>query len=908
MSILHVVQPDEFDGNSFEVIDGKLQPKISLASDNILKLTVDGLYATGASADSVGSRYRYDVRMDGIGSFTHNGIVFNLRYSEENILMVDINGQNGDELTEHDIVYHNGQSYGPNYDGGSYTLSSPFVLSMVQRVTLVLHRNPESQEIWVLHTLLASASDVVVIIDEMVTLGTPNFNLGDDQGTGGTDPEESTGDENLSAITYVSSTLSGNPPFLLMAGDGENLYGIGIDSNNQPDTENYIFAATVSDINGFDSKAPIVVDDAYGIVAVKNDRGEITLYNRVTEELRENCLPNNLMTEDDTLQLGAVEDGRVLVGFTNAASLLYFQDLNAPIGRTFNPKIPNGSTVLVATLTANNYNLVVKNSSGVSLLTYNIDGPDSQQPRTTLLTTDTTAYEARIYSVCITLTAVKVSTDTGDVWHVFGINPVGGNTVSAGPLLTPFLEYTTTAHYNKFVIDEDDYSVKALFVDVENFSIHTLKVDLISGTLSSTNSTVPQAYLDVAMTGLVTRFFPIGYLFCFQSDATGKTLLTVPLDGTSANVREEVVALLGPSGEGLLMAGENFIHAYGNGSDIGGDSYSLQRVDDTAINPEHTTVLVNERRFAYLAADDTIRLAMPNAEGFEEINLGHYSDISSQNSKLALTEVDGVVYVGVFNGVDAKVVVRTYDPVTEDIGEKDIILDNLAAIFNIEAGSSYNDFIYFGATGKFAVFALPQTVVGDASVTRSLLVVDLITGESTINAYTGKHVVDFHAMELYGLPGNKFITRLATSFESNHDTEGYEFALWSIAEDRTTSLLDTLTTFNTYTFVKPYPIYTTLERVHNVYFSVFTDDTPNVFIDIVADLVNNKLSAETLEITPELTEAGGIYLSNIVPIMTLFRDPDGSGYLTEAFIQSSPKRDSIQSFGVNFTPLATTGT
>ena len=76
MTILNVVQPDEFDPSSFTVIDGKLKVAISSQADNILQYKNDGLYAPASSSNGVLGRSV--LTTDEVGNAVHKGVNFKL--------------------------------------------------------------------------------------------------------------------------------------------------------------------------------------------------------------------------------------------------------------------------------------------------------------------------------------------------------------------------------------------------------------------------------------------------------------------------------------------------------------------------------------------------------------------------------------------------------------------------------------------------------------------------------------------------------------------------------------------------------------------------------------------------------------------------------------------------------------
>lgn len=174
MTILNVVQPDEFHPSSFTVVDGKLKVAISSKEGNILELKDDGLYAPAGSIVGVPARYSYKVDTDGIA--VHKGIVFKLR-SMDGAIAGDIYGVNPNDITPDDSIYYSDNQYGPMSDDEKLLLSLPWGSEFQQRSIIKLHRN-STPEIWVVRVLaVEGAFDVDsitafnLVIDEMINIG-----------------------------------------------------------------------------------------------------------------------------------------------------------------------------------------------------------------------------------------------------------------------------------------------------------------------------------------------------------------------------------------------------------------------------------------------------------------------------------------------------------------------------------------------------------------------------------------------------------------------------------------------------------------------------------------------------------------------------------------------------------------
>jgi hypothetical protein len=179
MTVLNVVQPDELDPSGFEVVDGKLTPKISSHPDNILEITPDGLYAAGGSGGSVLERYRYDTSVD--GEVIHKGIKFDFKLIDGAVSGY-IYGVNPSDITSNDTINYNGQVQGSMSDDVKQVLELKWATENVQRSIITLFRSGSVPEIWSVQVILSSSDgDLIVIIDEMVNVGDLN-NEGEEVG------------------------------------------------------------------------------------------------------------------------------------------------------------------------------------------------------------------------------------------------------------------------------------------------------------------------------------------------------------------------------------------------------------------------------------------------------------------------------------------------------------------------------------------------------------------------------------------------------------------------------------------------------------------------------------------------------------------------------------------------------
>lgn len=194
MTILNVVQPDEFDPNEFEVVAGKLTPKISSHPDNILEISSDGLYAASGTGGSVLGRYRYDTSVN--GEVIHKGIKFDFELIDG---AVDgyIYGVNPDDITPDDTIYYNGEIRNSWFDDVKQILEIKWGSERVHRSIITLFRNGGVPEIWSVQITptvdnWSGGDNLIVIIDEMIDVGVPtNDSIPGDGDNGGSEPGSS---------------------------------------------------------------------------------------------------------------------------------------------------------------------------------------------------------------------------------------------------------------------------------------------------------------------------------------------------------------------------------------------------------------------------------------------------------------------------------------------------------------------------------------------------------------------------------------------------------------------------------------------------------------------------------------------------------------------------------------------
>ena len=169
MTILNVVQPEEFDPSSFTVIDGKLKVAISSQEGNIVRYNDDGLYAPASSSNGVLGRSV--LTTDEVGNAVHKGVNFKLNLIDGALDGI-VYGIGPTAIDPDDILYYSGGSLGASFDDEKYVLELPWTVEHEQRVVMKLHQggNPV---LWMARFIrqptesVNTFEPVTIIIDEM---------------------------------------------------------------------------------------------------------------------------------------------------------------------------------------------------------------------------------------------------------------------------------------------------------------------------------------------------------------------------------------------------------------------------------------------------------------------------------------------------------------------------------------------------------------------------------------------------------------------------------------------------------------------------------------------------------------------------------------------------------------------
>lgn len=175
MTILNVVQPDEFDPSSFTVIDGKLKVAISSQADNILQYKNDGLYAPASNSNGVINRSVLNT--DEVGSAIYKGVIFNLNLIDGALSGI-VYGEGPTAINPEDNLYYSGGVRGAIFDDEKYVLELPRAVEHEQRVVMQL-RQDGNPVLWVARFIrqrtdsMDTFEPVTIIIDEMVNTGEP---------------------------------------------------------------------------------------------------------------------------------------------------------------------------------------------------------------------------------------------------------------------------------------------------------------------------------------------------------------------------------------------------------------------------------------------------------------------------------------------------------------------------------------------------------------------------------------------------------------------------------------------------------------------------------------------------------------------------------------------------------------
>lgn len=173
MTILNVVQPDEFDPSSFAVVDGKLKVAISSKADNILQYKDDGLYAPASGSNGVINRSVLTTDIN--GKAVYKGVNFKLR-AIDGALDGIVYGDGPTAIDPDDILYYSGGSLGASFDDEKYVLELPWAVEHEQRVVMKLHQDG-NPVLWMARVIrprtdsVDTFESVTIVIDEMLNTG-----------------------------------------------------------------------------------------------------------------------------------------------------------------------------------------------------------------------------------------------------------------------------------------------------------------------------------------------------------------------------------------------------------------------------------------------------------------------------------------------------------------------------------------------------------------------------------------------------------------------------------------------------------------------------------------------------------------------------------------------------------------
>ena len=165
MSILNVVQPDELDGQSFELINDKLEVRISGRRNNGLELKDDGLFTPGNSDKGVPNRFVYLVG-NGASTIVHKNVTFDLR-----VIDGGLNGTLRSPALQYNdtITYDDGSIWSKDITD---QIELKWGLESCTRIIFRFHNGNEVPSLWVLRIHRAGfGGSSLLIIDEMTNTG-----------------------------------------------------------------------------------------------------------------------------------------------------------------------------------------------------------------------------------------------------------------------------------------------------------------------------------------------------------------------------------------------------------------------------------------------------------------------------------------------------------------------------------------------------------------------------------------------------------------------------------------------------------------------------------------------------------------------------------------------------------------
>lgn len=756
MTILNVVQPDEFDPNGFEVVDGKLQPKISSHPDNILELTPDGLYAAGGSSGGVLGRYRYDASAQG-GVF-HKGITFAFRILDGAISGY-IFGANPQDITSEDTIYNNGEILGSMSDDSKLVLPLKWSTENVQRFIITLFRNGDVPEIWSVQVTPTAdnwepGDNVIVIIDEMVDIGEPSTgNDGEDSG-GDDGGDGSISAQNVSVITYVHAAAGGSPYYIVL-GDDKILRGVRVSGNKQPDYDNVIFHSAVDPSSP--SKPCVMVDDSTGASVIRNGT-VVNYYNPLTQTFVKDAFKDiRELQAEDNIHISTSAEDVIYVAIVQPNEdykLNYLASRNNDKGE-FTPSLPVNAEVMSAGIAGNRYHFVLLIDGGMKLYTYDFTNPASSA-EVKQLDNDTNGLSSvQVHSLGLGCAIAELKYSDRGEYIALGNNPFTGSEFDTPTLTTNPNISLSGVDFNKFMLDINGFSFRATAINPNTSEFVTITLGLMAGSFTVSEAPVPQEYLNVIYSGVMALFFQVDTLIGFQNDATGRVVTLVESGG------------VGISTPNLLTPHE---------------------VKETSL-----IFGADKGMLAYVTQEGSVRLIHEGGNGFIETTLGtipitpqNISDINNGTyyHRLVIQMVDELT-IAITLGNNGEVHVFKCDVSGQNVNYKKVLVQPYQEDID-NYGRQITDYSRMGLSGNRIIIS--AAVVNDERGKYKRVYVTDIDSGLTVHTYLDNSTdMGYRNIDVIGQNHNYFLT--VTEARNDNEMDANVFTLWQVNSDLSCSLI-----------------------------------------------------------------------------------------------------------------------
>lgn len=913
MTILNVVQPDEFDPNEFEVVDGKLQPKISSHPDNILEITSDGLYAAGGAGGGVLGRYRYDTStQDGV---VHKGIAFDFRVID-GAIAGNIYGVNIEDITSEDTIYYNGEIQGSMSDDVRLLLQLKWATERVQRFIITLFRNGGVPEIWSVQVTPTAdnwepGDNVIVIIDEMVDIGEPSTGNdggdsgGDDGGGNDNGSDGSISDQNVSVITYVHSAAGGNPYYIVLGDDDKILRGVGVGENKQPDYGNVIFHSAADPSSP--GKPCVVVDDPTGASVIRNGT-VVNYYNPLNQTFVKDAFKDiRELQAEDTIHVTTSSEGVIYVAIVQPNEdykLNYLASRNNDTGE-FTPSLPVNAEVMSVGIAGNRYHFVLLIDGGMKLYTYDFTNPASSA-EVKQLDNDTNGLSSvQVHSLGLGCAIVELKYSGRGEYIALGNNPFTGSEFDTPTLTTNPNISLSGVDFNKFMLDINGFSFRSTAINPNTFEFVTITLGLMAGSFTVSEAPVPQEYLNVIYSGVMALFFQVDTLIGFQNDVTGR-VVTLVESGSGGGISQGApIAVFGVNEDlafiNTMGPGDRSMGVYAYQAGVGISSPNLL----TPHEVKETSLIFGADKgiLAHVTQEGSVRLIHEGGNGFVETTLGtipitpqNISDIDNGRyyPRLVIQMVDELT-IAVTLGNSGEVHVFKCDVLGQNVNYKKVLVQPYQEDID-NYGREITDYSRMGLSGNRIIIS--AAVVNDERGKYKRVYVTDIDSGLTVHTYLDDSTdVVNRNIDVIGQNHNHFLT--VTEARNDNEMGANVFTLWQVNSDLSCSLIVREETVGLNPFNPLNPTNLNGNKIHNFY--QFNDRSG--WMDVVVNTTERTINFDVLELTPELTEAGGIFVWNGMPEAVVIRVSPSTDEVTTIFIGGGFTVDRIKAFEVQFIPF-----